>query len=147
IVGHCLVDQLRELDARLDRIVVEEAKFRHAVELEPVRKLAPQVTSGVLERRDDRSSLLAAAQMRDEDLRVRKVRGHVHRGDLDHADARVLDLEPEQLGQLALDRVADALRARRMFFHCPSSCRSPRVRGEGIAYNVRDTSTISYTSS
>src|SRR4051812_21825405 len=40
--SHGIVDELRQLHARLDRIVVREVKLRHGVEPEPVRQLAAQ---------------------------------------------------------------------------------------------------------
>ena len=84
--------------------------------------------------------VLAAGEMREEDLRVRQVGRDSTRGERDHADARVLQLVAQQLGELALDLVgdasaADALREMR--------CVIRGVRASGserrvLAYSVRD---------
>jgi hypothetical protein len=44
----------------------------------------------------------------EENLRVRLVPGYFHAGEGDHADARVAKLEPDDLGELALDLVGDS---------------------------------------
>jgi len=51
-----------------------------------------------------------------EDLRVRQVRRHVHRGERDHPDPRIPHLAAQELGQLALDQVGDL--ARPSVRHC-----------------------------
>src|SRR6266446_6425577 len=121
VFGNCVVDQLRQAQTRLDRIVVGEVQLRHAVQLEPVRELAAQISRGMLQRRDYRGRLLRAAEMRHEDLRVRKIRRDFDRRHRDHADARVLDVQPETIGELTLDLVTDALRALGVFLHRLSS--------------------------
>ena len=78
--------------------------------------------------------VLAPGEVRDEDLRVREVRRHLDRGDRHPPDARVLHLVAQHLRELALDLLADALRALRMLLHRASR----RLR-----YSVRETSTIS----
>jgi hypothetical protein len=49
--------------------------------------------------------------MREKNLGVREVGRHFDRGDRDHANAGILDVKPQQIGKLALDLIADALRA------------------------------------
>src|SRR6266545_7381493 len=110
VVGNGVVDQLRKAQTRLDRIVVGEVQLRDAVELEAVRELAAQISCGVLQRCDHRGRLLRAAEMRHENLRVRKIRRDFDRGHRHHADARILDVQAEKIGELALDLIADALR-------------------------------------
>ena len=65
----------------------------------------------MLQGRDRGRRVLLAGQMREKNLGVREVGGHFDRGDRDHADTGILDVEPQQLGKLALDLIADALRA------------------------------------
>ena len=67
------VDQLRQAHAGLDRIVVREVELRHRVELHPVRELGAQEAGGALQRAHRLVGVLAAGEMRDEDLRVRQV--------------------------------------------------------------------------
>jgi hypothetical protein len=49
--------------------------------------------------------------MREQHLRMRQVGRHFDRGHGDHADARILDMQAQQVGELALDLIADSLRA------------------------------------
>ena len=91
----------------------------------------------MLQRAHGLVGVLAAGEMGDEHLRVRQVRRHLDRGDRDPPDARILDLVAQEVRQLALDLVADALRALRMSLHGRSRVRA-RAR-----YSVRETSTIS----
>ena len=65
----------------------------------------------MLQGRDRGRRVLLAGQMGEKNLGVREVGRHLDRGDGHHADARILDVEPQQIGELALDLIADALRA------------------------------------
>ena len=67
------VDQLRQAHAGLDRVVVGEVQLRHRVELHPVRELGAQEAGGALQRPHRLVGVLAAGEVRDEDLRVREV--------------------------------------------------------------------------
>jgi hypothetical protein len=49
--------------------------------------------------------------MREQHLRMRQVGRHFDRGHGDHTDARILDVQAQQVGKLALDLVTDSLRA------------------------------------
>jgi hypothetical protein len=60
---------------------------------------------------DSSGRVFLAGQMREKNLGMREIRRHFDRCDRDHADARILDVEPQQIGKLALDLIADALRA------------------------------------
>ena len=71
----------------------------------------------MLQGRDRGRRLLLAGQMREKNLGVREVGRHFDRGHRDHADAGILDVKPQQIGKLALDLIADALRALRVLFH------------------------------
>jgi len=86
-------------------------KLRHRIQLEPVREFGAQVSGGVLQGRDRSRRVLLAGQVREKNLGVREVGRHFDRGDRDHPDARILDVEPQQIGKLTLDLIADALRA------------------------------------
>jgi hypothetical protein len=65
----------------------------------------------MLQGRDRSRGVLGTGQMREKNLGVREIRRHFDRGDRDHADPRILDVESQQIGKLALDLIADALRA------------------------------------
>jgi hypothetical protein len=49
--------------------------------------------------------------MGEQDFRMRQVGRHFDGGHGDHADARILDVQAQQVGELALDLVTDSLRA------------------------------------
>src|ERR1051326_438307 len=146
------VDQLGDPQAGLDRIVIDEVQMRHGVELQAMRELAPQPAGRMLQSLHCLARTSHTGQMGEEDLRILQIGRDVDRGDRDHADARILDVNAQQLRELALDLIADALRARRVFFH--GRLRSlirrggkPREQLYARRHKVRDTSTISYTSS
>jgi hypothetical protein len=42
---------------------------------------------------------------------MRQVGRHFNRGNGDHADARILDMQAQQVGELALDLITDSLGA------------------------------------
>src|ERR1700687_4005589 len=111
VFGDGVVDQLGQAKARLDGVVIDKMKLWHRIQLESVRKLGAQVSGGMLQGRDSSGRVLLAGQMREKNLGVREVGRHFDRGDRDHADAGILDMESQQIGKLALDLIADALRA------------------------------------
>src|SRR5204862_2304552 len=97
--------------------VVGEMQLRHRVELHTVRELRAQESSGASERPHRLFGVLATLEIGHEDLRMREIGRNLDRGDRDAADARVLHLLAQQLRELALDLLADALRALRMLLH------------------------------
>src|SRR5690242_18142276 len=150
---HRLVDELRHPHARLDRIVVRERELRHRIEVQAPRQLAAQKTGGARQSLRRLVARFLAREMREAHGRMRQVGRNVDAGDRHRADARVLHLVTQEIGKLALDLIADAVGALGMTFHVlipaplTRASRSLSPRGRGLDYNVRDTSTISYTSS
>src|SRR5579864_165997 len=130
-----LVDELRHADARFDRIVVDEMELRHRIEVQAARQLAAQETGRPREPAGCRLRGFLAGEMREADGRVREIRRHVDARDGDGSYARVLDLVLQEVGKLALNLVAHPVRTLRDSLHAR------------LSYSVRDTSTISYTSS
>src|SRR5450755_3282697 len=110
VFGDGVVDQLGQTKTGFNGIVVHEMELRHRIEREPVRELSAQVSSRMLQGCNRGRRLLLAGQMREKNLGVRKVGGHFDRGDSDHADPRVLDVQLQQIAKLALDLIADPLR-------------------------------------
>jgi len=76
-----------------------------------------QMRSGSLQSRV--CALVLLAERRIVDVCVSQVRTDVDTGDRHTADARVLDLVDDQIRQLALDLVGDALCPLRVPFHVP----------------------------
>src|SRR5581483_9424466 len=124
------VDERRQPHPGLDRVVVGEPELRHRVEVQAARQLAAQEAGRARQRRDRLLRVLFPREMREEHGRVREVGRDVDVRDRHTADARILELAGQHLRELALDLVTDALGALRVLLH-----------------SVRDTSTISYTSS
>ena len=90
------------------------------------------------------STCSRAREVREEDLRVREVGGDLDLGDRHQADARILDLVAQQIGEFALDLVADPLCALRRFLHVgKGGDRAQQRRARRAAQRVRETSTIS----
>jgi hypothetical protein len=65
----------------------------------------------MLQGRDRGRRMLRAREMREKNLGVREVGRHFDSGDRDHADTGILDVESQQIRKLALDLIADTLRA------------------------------------
>ena len=104
---------------RLDRVVVGEVELRHRVERRAGatsslrRKPAVRASARTVS-----SACSRPARCVKKHLRVRQVGATPRRAVIVTVpDARILHLVAQQLGELALDLVADALRALRMFLH------------------------------
>src|SRR5437867_1080887 len=69
--------------------------------------------------------------MRHENLRVRQIRRDFDRRHRDHPDARILDVQAEKIGELALDLVADAMRALGILFQLPLTLTLSPPAGRG----------------
>ena len=59
----------------------------------------------------------AAAQVREQHRGMRQVGRYINRGHSHHPDSRVFDFVTQQIHQLPLDLLGDALRARILSFH------------------------------
>src|ERR1700694_948086 len=119
------VDELREAVGARDRLVVAEAQLGNAVHLDPLRQLRAQEPGGALQ-----SLRGVRGVIRIKAGEIHQGMGHVGR-DVDrrerhHADAGVAQLPQQQIGQLALDQVADFLRAPLASLHSDlaTSCTS-----------------------
>src|SRR5712692_7117295 len=106
----------RQAVGALDRLVVVEAQLGDGVHLDPSCELRAQEAGGALQ---SFAGLLEIffVENREKHLGVRHVWRDVHRGDRYHADARVAQLAVKQVGQLALDQIADFLRTALPAFH------------------------------
>ena len=92
-------------------------QLRNRIELEPARQLAAQISGGVLQRFDRIGRMFGAGKMREEHLRVGQVGRDFHRSHSHHADARILDMQPKQIGKLALNLVTHTMGPLSVFFH------------------------------
>src|SRR6266545_1576338 len=137
-------------------------QLRHRIKIEPVRQRAAQEPGRPPERLHRFAGVLAPREMREMHVRMRKIRRHVDMSHRDRPNARILDLVAQQVGKLLLDLVADTYWALRAFLHGLHFTMRRRdteeiflaVLGASASlcelfrpYNVRETSTISYTSS
>ena len=88
-----------------------------------MREFAAKKAGGVLQRFTRFLDLRRVAQQRKENPGVCVILAHLDVGEGDHADARILELEPDDIGQLALDLLGDAAAAGVVLRHddVPSS--------------------------
>src|SRR5437588_876756 len=125
LFGPDAVDELRQAIGARDRLVVLEAQLRHAVERDALRELRAQEA-----RRTLQSLRRGLGLLRIEAGEIDQGMGHVardiHGRDGHHADPRVVQLPVKQIGQLALDQIADFLRAPLASLHSDlaTSCTS-----------------------
>ena len=82
-----------------------------------LRELAAQEARRVLQAARGLLDLRLVAEQREEHLGVRLVGAHLDVGDREQADARILQLEPDELRELALDLLGDAAAAGIVFGH------------------------------
>ena len=76
------------------------------------------------------------------DLRMRHVTAHLDLGDRHHADARILHLELQQVGEFALDLFGDAVASGKFLGHQKSLFRQANTMVL-MPYSERATSTTS----
>src|SRR6266542_2722279 len=93
------------LDVRgmLHGSVGPERDLRRRAQIQMAPEPVPDEAPRALERLERRRPLLLGPEHGDVDLRVLQIRGHVHLGDRDEAQARVLQLPLEEHGDLHLE--------------------------------------------
>ena len=111
IVGHRLVDEVREVCGGLDALVEHEVEPRRMAQPEAPPELTTQEARGVGETRTHLLGWMKRGEGREVDARAAHVGSHAHRRHRDVAHARVLHLARDQRRQHALDLGLDALRA------------------------------------
>ena len=143
----------------LDRGIVLEMQLGYDADLHALRELAAQEPRRMLQarRRPPRCGA-AVPEHREEDLGMGVVRSHFDVGDGDHADARILELKPDDVGQLALNLLGDAAAAGEISWHGRARREELGARRQApggypphpsrlTPHKVLATSTTSYTSS
>ena len=133
ILGDGGFDQLGERHAMLDRAVVDESEPGHHAQLHAMRQLRTQEAAGALQPLQASRVLGFAAEGGEVDLGELHVTVHVHFGDGEHADARILHFLTDQLRQFALDLVGDAAGAGKVFWHLSGA----RIQGSGFREKAR----------
>src|SRR5262245_18391657 len=82
--------------------------LRSVVDLHPRAKHRPEEAGGVIQTGERFITLRRGRKRSVEDLGVRQVRRKLHRRQRDHLYARIRQLAPDEVRQLALDLVCDA---------------------------------------
>src|SRR5688572_23844933 len=105
---HGLVDQAGEADTALDGSIELEMQLGDLAGGEPVRELAAQETGGARKSPAGLLGLGSRSEGGEEHLGVRLVARELDSGERHQAHARIANLEPDQLGEAALDLLGDA---------------------------------------
>jgi hypothetical protein len=104
------IDQLRQARAPLDGFVLLEVQLGSGVQLDAPAQLGAEKSGRAAQARA-RLLYVPRIQAGEENRRVGAIGGNIHRGQRDHADARIAQFALDDLGKLALDLVAHLLRA------------------------------------
>ncbi len=98
-----------------DGIVVHEMQLGQGVDVNAPSQFATQKTGRPLQAALDFLKMIGI-QRREKDLGVRIIRRQFDRRQADHADPRVLELRPDQIGKVAAHLLRDPVTTLKAFF-------------------------------
>src|SRR5262245_53706869 len=119
-----LVENLFDPVLSGDGIVVDEDDLWRAPQAQPLAELAPEEWRRAFEGAATRGSCLLVAQGRIQHTRLLEIRGDLHPRERDEANARIVHVAGEQIGELTADLVGDSVRTRSLGHYAVIATRS-----------------------
>jgi hypothetical protein len=115
--GDGIVDQVRQSYAALDRLVMDKVELRDNPKFEALGQLGTQESGCMLQTGGGLGNGLRAAKGGKKYLCMMVIAADFDTGERDHADPRILDFDPDQLGEILLNLIADSGKPGGIFRH------------------------------
>jgi hypothetical protein len=132
-----IIDQPGKPDTPLDRFVVDKMNFGNNPQVQSARQLGSQESRRVFEPLLSSRDRFPVAQYREKDLGMAMIICHFDGRERHHADSGILDLGPNQIGEITLDLVPNAPKSRgtsgHFRFGAPRNFRNRNRRASDIA--------------